>query len=76
MTLRAERDAFTRAYLFRVLSQTGGQMKKAAAIAGVHRQTFYKLLEKHGLKVEHRRYVHQEIGSKFEVVAPQSCWII
>lgn len=49
-------NSAAKAYLFRVLSDTGGNMAKAAIRAGVHRQTIYKLLEKHGLKVQHRKY--------------------
>lgn len=48
------------AYLYRLLSETGGNMAEAARVAGVHRVTMYKLLEKHGIAVEHRSYVKRE----------------
>jgi transcriptional regulator of acetoin/glycerol metabolism len=54
----ALRDA-GRAYLYRVLSEAGGNMAKAAKIAGVHRVTFYRTCEKYGLKVENRKYVRR-----------------
>lgn len=61
MTLKEAKDSAVRAYLFRTLSETGGNMNKAAERAGVHRTSFYKLLEKHGIKVEHRKYIHQSV---------------
>lgn len=60
MTLKESRASSDRAYLFRLLSDAGGNLNKAARIAGIHRTSLYKLLEKRGLKVEHRKYVRQE----------------
>ncbi len=59
MTYREAVRSAKRAYLYRILSETGGNMAKAAKAAGVHRTTFYKLLEKHGIAVEHRKYIRQ-----------------
>lgn len=56
VTFREAMSSAARAYLFRVLSDTGGNMAKAAQRAGVHRQSMYNLLKKHGLKVQHRKY--------------------
>lgn len=59
MTYREAVASAKRAYLYRALSDSGGNMAKAAKAAGVHRTTFYKLLEKHGITVEHRKYIRQ-----------------
>lgn len=57
MTYREAMASAKRAYLYRILSETGGNMARAAKVAGVHRTTFYKLLERHGIQVEHRKYI-------------------
>jgi len=44
--------AFERRYLTRLVSQTSGNMSKAARIAGVDRTTLYRLMERHGLRRE------------------------
>lgn len=62
MTYREAVKSAKRAYLYRVLSETGGNMAKAAKLAGVHRVSFYKLLERHGIKVVHRAYIQQAQG--------------
>lgn len=49
--------AAKRAYLHRTLSESGGNMALAAKVAGVHRTTFYKLLQKHGISAEHRKHI-------------------
>jgi transcriptional regulator of acetoin/glycerol metabolism len=41
---------FEREYLTRLASRTGGNMSKAARLAGVDRTTLYRLMEKHGLR--------------------------
>jgi len=40
---------FERRYLSSVVAQAGGNMSKAARIAGIDRTTIYRLMEKHGL---------------------------
>lgn len=41
---------FERGYLTWLVSRSGGNMSKAARIAGVDRTTLYRLMEKHGLQ--------------------------
>ena len=65
MTYREAMESASRAYLYRLLSDTGGNMTKAARIAGLHRCSLYRTLRQLGIKVEHRRYV------KLHEVAPQ-----
>ena len=48
------------AYFYRVLSESQGNMTRAAEIAGLNRTTMYKILQKYGVKVEHRPYVKQD----------------
>ena len=43
-------SAFERRYLTRLVQQAGGNMSKAARIAGVDRTTLYRLMERHGLE--------------------------
>jgi len=47
--LTAARDEFEQNYLKAVLQLTGGNISRAAQIAGRYRADFYKLLKKHGL---------------------------
>lgn len=61
MSYREEVKSAKRAILYRYLSQTGGNMAKAAKAAGVHRTTFYKLLERHGIAVETRKYIRTDL---------------
>lgn len=42
-------DAFERAYLSAALDAAGGVVAKAAEVTGVPRQSFYRLMNKHGL---------------------------
>ncbi len=49
MTLKEAVDSAIRAYLYRVLSQTGGNGAKAAKIAGVGRPQFYRILRRYGI---------------------------
>jgi len=49
MTLNAARDEHERAYLTQLLTETRGNVSRAAALAGRYRAEFYKLLHKHGL---------------------------
>lgn len=41
---------FEQSYLSRLTSRTGGNMSKAARLAGIDRTTLYRLLEKHGIR--------------------------
>src|SRR5690606_16405468 len=41
---------FERGYLTWLVNRSGGNMSKAARIAGVDRTTLYRLMEKHGLQ--------------------------
>jgi two-component system response regulator GlrR len=43
------RRVFERAYLVRVLTLTGGNVTRAARLAGRNRTEFYRLLERHSL---------------------------
>ncbi|HET57040.1 MAG TPA: sigma-54-dependent Fis family transcriptional regulator [Deltaproteobacteria bacterium] len=42
-------DIFEKKYLNQLLGKTGGNITRAARIAGVNRKTIHRLLEKHGL---------------------------
>lgn len=64
MTYRESVASAKRAYLYRTLSESGGNMARAAKVAGVHRTTFYKLLKKNGISVEHRKYIRQPAPSQ------------
>ena len=44
--------AFERRYLIWLVNRAGGNMSRAARIAGVDRTTLYRLMEKHGLQRE------------------------
>jgi DNA-binding NtrC family response regulator len=44
--------AFERRYLTWLVNRAGGNMSRAARIAGVDRTTLYRLMEKHGLQRE------------------------
>jgi two-component system response regulator GlrR len=44
------RRAFERDYLVRILKITGGNVTKAARLAGRNRTEFYRLLERHALE--------------------------
>jgi DNA-binding NtrC family response regulator len=41
---------FEREYLTRLTTRTGGNMSRAARLAGIDRTTLYRLMEKHGLR--------------------------
>ncbi len=49
--LKEARDAFEKSYLTHLLKICGGQVSKAARLAGKYRADFYDLLKKHNLKV-------------------------
>ena len=46
------RNEFERSYFTRLLAETGGNIQKAAAIAGIHRTTFYEKLTKLDIKFD------------------------
>ena len=41
---------FEKEYLARLTSRAGGNMSKAARLAGIDRTTLYRLMEKHGFR--------------------------
>ena len=41
---------FEQEYLSRLTSRAGGNMSKAARLAGIDRTTLYRLMEKHGMR--------------------------
>ena len=41
---------FEKEYLSRLTSRAGGNMSKAARLAGIDRTTLYRLMEKHGFR--------------------------
>jgi transcriptional regulator of acetoin/glycerol metabolism len=41
---------FEKEYLSRLTTRAGGNMSKAARLAGIDRTTLYRLMEKHGFK--------------------------
>ncbi|HEX9394960.1 MAG TPA: sigma-54 dependent transcriptional regulator [Gemmatimonadales bacterium] len=41
---------FDRAFLTRIILRAGGNLSKAARLAGIDRTTFYRLMERHGLQ--------------------------
>ncbi|MFW5735242.1 MAG: response regulator [Oceanidesulfovibrio sp.] len=47
--LKAYRDQMEKRYLRRLLKDSGGNVKKALAMAGISRASYYNLLNKHGL---------------------------
>jgi two-component system response regulator GlrR len=49
MPLDDARDEHDKAYLTQVLSETGGNVSRAAALAGRYRAEFYKMMRKHGI---------------------------
>ena len=51
-TFDEARDEFTRNYLVQLLQISGGNVSRAARLAGRNRTDFYKLLAKHGISTE------------------------
>jgi two-component system, NtrC family, response regulator GlrR len=52
LPLNEAREEFERAYLFQILTATGGNVSRAASVAGRYRAEFYKLLRKYDLDPE------------------------
>ena len=50
--LAAGRDRTTREYLVALLSEMTGNVTQAAERAGVERETFHRLLKRHGIRAE------------------------
>ena len=65
MTLKEALESAARGYLYRTLSETRGNITKAAKHAGYSRQMFYKVLHRYGVIVGRMR-------PKFSGVAPQN----
>ena len=56
------------AYFYRLLSESNGDMAKAAQTAGLSRTTMYKILPKYGIVVEHRHHVkHGKPDGKYPI---------
>jgi len=49
VTFRDARDVFERRYVESTLERVGGNVRAAAAIAGLSRESMYRLLKKHGI---------------------------
>jgi len=55
MSLREALREAKRAYLVKVLTQARGNVVHAARMAGVHRQSFYRMLNRYGISCESLR---------------------
>lgn len=66
MTLKEAIESAARGYLYRTLSETRGNVTKAAEIAGYSRTMFYPVLRRYGVIVG-----RMKPGPKFDAVAPQ-----
>ena len=64
LPLNEAREEFERAYLFQVLTATGGNVSRAAAVAGRYRAEFYKLLRKYQLDPDAFRQESPAAGSQ------------
>jgi two-component system, NtrC family, response regulator AtoC len=49
---RAVTEAFERAYLVRLLEETGGRVGEAARRAGIHERSLFELMRKHDVHKE------------------------
>ena len=56
-TLREAVDTATRQYLELVITETNGNVSRAADIAGMNRSHFYRVLKRHGLGYMNDRMV-------------------
>lgn len=64
LPLNEAREEFERAYLFQILTATGGNVSRAAAVAGRYRAEFYKLLRKYQLDPDAFRQESPAAGSQ------------
>ncbi len=71
--LTEAKETFERNYLKEVLQLTGGNISRAAQIAGRYRADFYKLLKKHGLHPgDHKEEKDTEPAESAERNAPEA----
>lgn len=64
MTLKDHLAEAARVYLALLLSETNGDVTKAAKIAGVDRTQMYRLFRKYGLAMKRRGFVWAEADPK------------
>ena len=64
LPLNEAREEFERAYLFQILTATGGNVSRAASVAGRYRAEFYKLLRKYDLDPDRFRNESTLAGSQ------------
>jgi len=57
--LKEAREDFEKAYLIRLLEFTGGNVSRAAELAGKYRADFYNLIKKYNLKIEDFKNLHK-----------------
>jgi two-component system response regulator GlrR len=63
LPLNEAREEFERAYLFQILTATGGNVSRAASVAGRYRAEFYKMLRKYDLNPDAFRNENAGIGN-------------
>ena len=57
--LKEAREDFEKAYIIRLLEFTGGNVSRAAELAGKYRADFYNLIKKYNLKIEDFKNLHK-----------------
>jgi len=57
--LKEAREDFEKVYLIRLLELTGGNVSRAAELAGKYRADFYNLIKKYNLKIEDFKNLHK-----------------
>jgi two-component system response regulator GlrR len=57
--LKEAREDFEKVYLIRLLELTGGNVSRAAELAGKYRPDFYNLIKKYNLKIEDFKNLHK-----------------
>ena len=60
VTLREARDAFTKQYMEKLLEKVGGNVSRAAELAGKHRSDFYELLNRYKIDPSKYRRGHED----------------
>ncbi len=58
-SLKEAREDFEKVYLIRLLESTGGNVSRAAELAGKYRADFYNLIKKYNLKIEDFKNLHK-----------------